>query len=70
METSNRFAQVSWLRELAGDIANHAGEGTAEEMVEYALHQGHPETDRIELPSWFDDNDRRLLTRMVERRIA
>ena len=70
METTDRFKQMSWLRELAGDIANHSGVGTAEEMVEYTLHQGHPETDRVELPSWFDEHDHRLLTRMVERRIA
>ena len=68
METQDRFKQVSWLRELAGDIANHAGEGTAEEMVEYWLSEWRE--GGVKLPSWFDDHDRRLLVKMVERRIA
>ena len=73
METSNRFAQVGWLRELAGDIASYyAGLGTAEDIVAFALNDANwafPD-DRIELPSWFDEHDQRLLTKMVERRIA
>ena len=67
METTDRFKQVSWLRELAGDIANHAGEGTAEELVEYVLNE---EGWAVPAPSWFDEHDRRLLTNMVRRRIA
>ena len=69
LTTQNRFMQVSWLRELARDIAWNADSGlAADALVEYALSDEHAE--RIELPSWFDEHDRRLLTRMVERRIA
>ena len=70
METSNRFRQVSWLRELAGDIATWAGGGTAEEEVEFWLDQPSLLCEQFKLPSWFDEHDLRLLTRMVERRIA
>ena len=69
METRDRFKQVSWLRSLAGDIAWNTEQGTAEERVEFWLDFPDPD-ERIELPSWFDEHDRRLLTRMVERRIA
>lgn len=68
METTDRFKQMSWLRELAGDIANYAGQGSAEEMVEHWLSEWHE--GGVALPSWFDENDRRLLTEMVRRRIA
>lgn len=70
METQDRFKQCSWLHELAGDIARSTEEGTAEDAVEYTLDYDHGPNDRIELPSWFDENDRRLLTNMVRRRIA
>ena len=67
LTTQNRFMQVSWLRELAGDLSWNADEGTAEEIVAYALDEAE---EKVELPEWFDEHDRRLLTRMVERRIA
>lgn len=71
METSNRFTQVSWLRELARDISQNARENvSADALVDYALDQNHPASDRIELPEWFDFNDHRLLCAMVQRRIA
>lgn len=66
METSDRFKQMSWLRELARDIAWNADAGSAEELVDHALSG----EDSTTIPSWFDEHDRRLLTRMVERRIA
>ena len=70
METTDRFKQMSWLRELAGNIAANLGEGTAEELVEYALSHDGLWTWNIEAPSWFDEHDQRLLTNMVRRRIA
>jgi len=36
MTTDDRAEQVSWLRELAVNISENLGEGTAEELVEYA----------------------------------
>lgn len=62
---SDRIAQVNWLNELAGNIANNLGEGSAEELVEYALSEEGRECWGIELPEWFDDHDRRLLTGRV-----
>ena len=70
LTTHDRFQQVSWLRELAGNIAWNMDEGTAEEMVDFWLDQSVPPADRTALPEWFDDNDRRLLCAMVQRRIA
>ena len=64
--TTDRLQQTSWLRKLARDIAWNADEGSAEELVDYALSG----EDATTIPSWFDENDLRLLTRMVERRIA
>ena len=66
MTTDDRTAQVSWLRELAANIAENLGEGTAEELVEFALESDTMETWGIEIPEWFDDADRELLVRMME----
>ena len=69
LTTHNRFLQIHWLHEQARDIAWSADSGLeAEALVDYALSPDHAEP--IKLPEWFDDNDRRLLTGMVERRIA
>jgi len=56
----DRTRQVDSLRALAGDIRDGmVGEGTPEEQVEYYLSQE-------EMPSWFDDHDRKLLIDMVK----
>jgi len=64
MTTDDRVAQISWLRELATNIAQNLGDGTAEELVAYAES---PEADvwNIEWPDWYDKQDRRLLIEMV-----
>ena len=63
--TTDRTAQVNWLREMADNIAGNLGEGTAEELVEYALSDEGRESWGIELPEWFDDHDRNLLIKWV-----
>lgn len=50
----------------ASNIASNLGEGTAEELVEYALSDEGRESWGIELPEWFSDYDRRLLIEWVE----
>lgn len=67
MDTTDRVAQVNWLRELAANIANisPAGECTAEEAVEYALSDEGRESWGIEIPGWFDGHDRRKLVEWV-----
>ena len=66
MTTDDRVAQVSWLRELATNIAENLGEGSAEELVEFAFESDTMETWGIEIPEWFDDADRALLVGLVE----
>jgi len=61
LTTEDRVEQVNWLRELAGNIAANLGDGTAEELVEYALSDEGRESWGIEIPEWFDDHDRGLL---------
>lgn len=61
----NRVQQVSWLRELAGNITDNLGEGAAEELVAYALGDEGREDWAIEIPEWFDDHDRGLLVQFV-----
>ena len=60
----NRVSQVNWLRELAGNLAANLGNGTAEEIIEFAL-SGDAVEWGIEIPDWFDAHDRELLTDMV-----
>jgi hypothetical protein len=64
----DRTEQVNWLQELAGNIASNLGEGTAEELVEYALGEGRKSWG-IDIPDWFDDHDRDLLTRFVSEQL-
>jgi len=64
-EGDDRERQVNWLRGLAANIAENLGEGTAAELVGYALSQEGRESWGIELPNWFDAQDRRLLVRFV-----
>ena len=70
MTTNDRVRQVDWLREFAGNIASNLGEGTAEELVEYALSDDGRESWGIELPEWFSDHDKRLLIEWVEEACA
>lgn len=61
----DRVAQVNWLRQLANDIADNLGTGTAEELVEYALSVEGRTAWNINIPDWFDAHDRGLLVRFV-----
>ena len=65
MTTDDRVAQIGWLCELAINIAENLGEGTAEELVEYALSDEGRTNWGIELPQWFDEHDRQALIEMV-----
>lgn len=60
----DRVTQVNWINELAANMANMGG-GTAEEIIEYALSKEGQESWGIDLPDWFDDHDRWLLTQRV-----
>jgi hypothetical protein len=68
-DITDRVQQVSWLSELAANIAENLGEGTAEELVEYALSDEARASWGLELPAWFDAHDRRLLVDMVEKNL-
>ena len=73
METEDRVQQVGWLRQLAENIAaNLSGstEDTGEELVAYALSDEGRESWGIDLPYWFNDYDRGLLTEWVEEALA
>jgi len=63
--TENRTLQVNWIGELAANIAANLGEGTAEELVEFALSSEGRQSWGIELPQWFDEDDRRILIECV-----
>ena len=62
---NDRVQQVNAIGELAANIADNLGEGTAEELVEFALSDEGRTSWGIELPEWFDDTDRALLIREV-----
>ena len=64
----NRVAQVNWMRELAGNLVANLGNGTAEEIIEFAL-SGDAVDWGIETPDWFDAHDRELLTDLVAKRL-
>lgn len=59
----DRTTQVNQIRALAGNIAANLGEGTAEELVEYALSPEGCESWGIDIE--LDDHDRGLLVRFV-----
>lgn len=61
----DRVKQVNWLRELAANIAANLGEGSADELVEYALSDEGRESWGIDIPAWFDDHDRAFLVDCV-----
>ena len=70
--TEDRVEQVNFLNELAANIAMigeppapNLGDGTAEEMVEYALSDEGRDAWGLVIPDWFDDHDRRLLVERV-----
>ena len=62
--TMDRTAEVNAIRELAFNIASNLGEGSADELVEYALSDEGRESWGIDIE--LDDHDRRLLVRFVE----
>ena len=63
--SEERVTQIDWLRDLAANIASKPDEGTAEELVEYALSDEGRDSWEIKIPAWFTDHDREILTRMV-----
>ena len=65
LATEDRVEQVNWLRELAGNIAANLGEGTAEELVQYALSHEGRESWGITIPDWYRLHDHSLLVRYV-----
>ena len=60
-----RVAELNWMQELAENIRQNLGEGSPEELVEYALSDEGRESWGIEIPEWFDGHDREVLTDMV-----
>jgi hypothetical protein len=65
----DRTEQVNWIEFLAANIAANLGEGTAEELVEFALSDEGRESWGIKIPEWFDDHDRDLLTQHVAKNL-
>jgi len=63
-EGMDPVARHNQIRELAFNIASNLGEGTAEELVEYALSDEGRESWGIDIE--LDDHDRALLVRCVE----
>ena len=63
MTTDDRVEQVNWLRELAVNISENLGEGTAEELVAFA--EGEGAVWGIDWPDWYDKADRALLVELV-----
>lgn len=65
MFTDDRVEQINWINEIAANIAENLGDGTAEELVTYALSDEGRAAWGIELPAWFDAHDRALLVERV-----
>ena len=63
-EGMDPVARVNQIRELAANIASNLGEGSADELVEYALSDEGRESWGIDIE--LDAHDRRLLVRCVE----
>ena len=61
----DRVKRVDAIYELAENIAVNLGEGTAEELVDYALSDEGRESWGIELADWFDEADREFLVSRV-----
>ncbi len=62
----SRTDEVNELRELASSIASNLGDGTAEELVEFALGEG---CDSWGISVEIDEHDRDLLVRFVEKEL-
>ena len=60
----DRVSQVNWLQNLAVNIAQNLGEGTAQELVEYARSE-EGSVWGIEWPEWYDKHDEKLLIELV-----
>ena len=60
----NRTEEVNAIRELAVNIVDNLGEGTAEELVEYALSDEGRASWGIDIE--LDTQDQGLLVRFVE----
>ena len=60
----NRTEEVNAIRELAGNIVDNLGEGTAEELVEYALSDEGRASWGIDIE--LDIQDQGLLVRFIE----
>jgi len=65
----NRDGQINWINNLAQNIADYGGEGTAVELVDYALSPEGQAEWGITVPAWFDDHDRYLLIVRVGARL-
>lgn len=65
LTTTDRGIQMNWLCELSANLISNLGEGTAEEIVEYALSNEGRDCWGITIPAWFDGHDRNLLVKMV-----
>ena len=63
-EGMDPVARINQIRELAANIASNLGEGSADELVEYALSPEGRESWGIDIE--LDAHDRRLLVRCVE----
>ena len=63
-EGMDPVARINQIRELAANIASNLGEGSADELVEYALSDEGRESWGIDIE--LDAHDRRLLVRCVE----
>ena len=61
----DRVKQLNWMQGLAENIRQNLGEGTPEDLVEYALGNEGRDSWGIELPDWFDGHDRNVLIDMV-----
>lgn len=69
MTTEDRVAQVNWLDEFAGNLISGPGNydnPVAEDIVAYALDDPEARASwGIELPPWFDGQDREYLIARV-----
>ena len=67
-EPMDRVQEINRIEELAQNIAQNLGEGTAEELVEYALSDEGRESWGIDIE--LDDYDRGLLVQCVAKALS